>query len=315
MKQALAVLLCAIGITALGGVEMELDEALALIPEHHVMISYDDEGREQLEAAIEAFRSALEVPPELDELDEQEVNRFPVDRELRHVVNKLSQSYYTLADAFLEDESGEAEETYLKGKHWGLRSLRLNPDFATLEPDYPEAVQSETDVPALYWAMANWLRAAEFDVMGAVTGRVPPKAEALALRILELDPTYVNYGVYRTLGAFWSGLPSSRFERAAVIAMGLGRYVQDLSRALEYLCHVVDEPELCPHGPVDPQVDEYFENRVFFAEFYLMEEEKWDEAERILQSVLDEPIGDKYPLYNALSQERAAELLETIEGR
>jgi len=315
VKQAAAIVLCIIGATVLGAAGMELDDALALIPEHDVMINYDEDGRQQLEDAIEAFRAALAIPPELDETNERAVTEFPVDPELKDVVNKLSQCYYTLADAFLPDGSRQAEQTYLKGKYWGLRSLRMNEQFAELEPDYAKAVQTETDVPAMYWAMANWLRAAEFNVMGAVTGRVPPKTEALALRILDLEPSYVNYGVYRTLGAFWTELPSSAVERALVAMLGLGRYVQDLSRSLEYLCHVVDEPDLCPHGPIDPVVDAYLENRLFFAQYYLMEEELWDEAERVLTSILEEPVGDEYPLYNALSQERAEMLLSEIQDR
>ncbi len=311
----MAIVLCVIGATVLQASAMDLEEALGLVPEHDVMISYDEVGLEQLEDAIDAFRDALGIPPQLNELNERAVTEFAVAPELRDVVNSLSQCYYTLADAFLPDGSRQAEETYLKGKHWGLRSLRMNEQFAELEPDYPKAVQTETDVPAMYWAMANWLRAAEFDVMGAVTGRVPPKAEALALRILELEPSYVNYGVYRTLGAFWSGLPSSPTERALVTMLGLGRYVQDLSRTLEYLCHVVDEPQLCPHGPIDPVVDEYFENRLFFAQYYLMEKGLWDEAERVLTSILEDPVGDSYPLYNALTQERADKLLSEIRDR
>ncbi len=293
-------LLCAVGAVALAGAELELDEALALIPEHDVMISYDTEGRAQLEATIGVFRSALGVTAALDELDERAVNRFPVDPELRHVVNKLSQSYYTLADAFLEQGSEAARQAYLKGKHWGLKSLRMNPEFAALEGrNFATAVNTISDVSALYWANANWLRAAEFSPMVAFVAGVTWRTETLMLRIREVDPSYVSYGVYRSLGAYWSGLPVGR----------------DLNRALEYLCHVVDEPELCAHGPIDPDVDEYFENRLFFAEFYLMEAEKWEDARRVLQSILDEPIGDKYPLYNALVHERAAQLLEEIEQR
>jgi len=40
----------------------------------------------------------------------------------------------------------------------------------------------------------------------------------------------------------------------------------------------------------------------------------WEDAKRILDQVLSEPIGDKYPLYNAISQEKATEFLEEVEG-
>lgn len=317
MKKLLAAVICGLVLTAPCVAAMELEDALALIPEDDVMISYDGSGRAQLEAAIEAFRQALGVTVALNELDERAVTEFSVAPELQHVVVKLSQCYYTYADVFQEPGSDAARNVYLKGKHWGLKSLRMYPDFARAERDrsFEEAVTTVDDVPALYWANANWLRAAEFDVLRAVTGRVPPKSEAIALRILELEPSYVSYGAYRSLGAFWSGLPSSTLERWAVAAAGMGRYVQDLDRALEYFCHVVDEPDLCPHGPIDPSVHDYLENRLFFAEYYLMEAGRWDDAARVLQSILDAPVGERYPLYNTLSQERAAKLLAQVNRR
>ncbi len=285
----------------------DLDAALALIPSEDVMIKYSAEGRAQLEAAIEAFRVALGIPDDLDEKSEEAVNAFPVDLAQKDLVNKLSQCYYTSADAFLAGEPDE-EATYLMGKHWGLKSLRMNPEFARLEQEesFVVAVQAETDVRALYWANANWLRAAEFDKMAAIFAGVPPKTEAMSLRVLELEPTYIVYGPYRSLGGFWGGLPRLPF----------GKYRKNFERALSYLCYIVDEPEYCADCgscSFDPICNEYFENRVFFVEFYLMEQELWEDAARILQSVLDEPIGDKHPLYNAISQEKAQKFLEEAE--
>ncbi len=296
----LMVILCALPMGMLG---MSVDDALALLPDDHVAVTYDEEGRALLEAAIDAFRDALGVTPALDELNERAVTQFPVEPELKGIVNKLSQCYYTLADVFLNEGSRAARDTYLRGKHWGLKSLRMDPEFVARERDFAAAAATVDDVPALYWASANWLRAAEFDPLGAALGGVPAKAEALLLRILERDPSYVSYGVYRSLGALWSGLPS----------LPLVRYSQNLPRAGEYLCHVVDEPDLCPHGPADPAVEEYLENRYMFVDFYLVKVDKLDDARRILTDILEAPIKDTYTLYNTLVQERAAALLEEIE--
>ncbi len=80
----------------------------------------------------------------------------------------------------------------------------------------------------------------------------------------------------------------------------------------------MNEPALCTTCtqcttcPVDPSVTEYFENRFFFAEFYLMEKKLWADAKRVLESILADPIGDKYPLYNAVDQEKARTLLATV---
>ncbi len=46
-----------------------------------------------------------------------------------------------------------------------------------------------------------------------------------------------------------------------------------------------------------------------------MEKGLWDEAERVLTSILEDPVGDSYPLYNALTQERADKLLSEIRDR
>jgi len=284
----------------------DLEAALALIPSEDVMIEYSDEGRAQLEAAIVAFRVALDIPNDLDEKSEDAVNAFPVDLVQKDLVNKLSQCYYTLADAFLAGEPDE-EASYLMGKHWGLKSLRMNPEFARLEQEdsFVVAVQAETDVRALYWANANWLRAAEFDKMAAIFAGVPPKTEAMSLRVLELEPTYIAYGPYRALAGFWGGMPRLPF----------GTYRKNFEKALSYFCYIVDEPEYCADCDgctFDPICNEYFENRLFFVEFYLMERELWEDAARIAQSVLDEPVGDKHPLYNAISQGKAKQFLEKV---
>ncbi len=305
---AFTLMTVALVFPALG--QMSLEGALGIFREDDVMIPYSEEGKAKLEAAIEVFRTALGIPADLNEKSEDAVGAFAVDPTKKDLVNKLSQCYYTLADAFMGGEENE-EATYLKGKHWGLKSLRMNPTFAELEKtkSFVEAVQAETDVPALYWANSNWLRAAEFDKMGAIFAGVPPKTEAMAKRLLELDPSYVCYGPYRSLGAFWGGLPSLPF----------GTYRQRLDDALTYFCCVVSEPGLCttctqcPKCPIDPAVNEYFENRLFLVEFYLMEKSLWQDAARVLETVLAEPIGEKYPLYNAISQEKARAFLEKVK--
>jgi len=303
-------LLLLVPFTAVGQDEVaDLEAALALIPGTDVMIEYSDEGRAQLEAAITAFRTALGIPEDLDESNEDRVDELAIDLELKDLVNKLSQCYYTLADAFLGGEDDEIE-TFLKGKHWGLKSLRMNPDFVALEKEkeFIEAVKAENDIAALYWANANWLRVAEADKLTAIRAGAPGKTVNMAKRTLELDPTYICFGPYRTLGAFYSGLPTDLFSRA----IGWG---QDLPKALSYFCYIVDEPAYCADCDgctFDPVCNEYFESRTFFVEFYLMEKELWEDAARVLTSVLDEPIGDKYPLYNAISQEKAQAFLEEV---
>ncbi|MCX6091776.1 MAG: TRAP transporter TatT component family protein, partial [Candidatus Bipolaricaulota bacterium] len=193
------------------------------------------------------------------------------------------------------------ESTYLRGKHWGLKSLRMNPAFVELEKtSFVDAVKAETDVAALYWATANWLRVAQKNALAAVFAGVPAKTQAMSERTLELDPGYVAGGSYRSLGAYWSQLPLTGSP----------------DKGLPYLCHVVTEPSCSACGDCQPALaaaNEYFENRTFIAEFYYMPKKMWADAARVLESVLAEPIGDKYPLMNAYAQFNAQTLLAEVQ--
>jgi len=314
MKRSLCLAL--IGLVFLAGAtfaQETLDDALALFAEQgDVRVAYSAEGQEQLERIIEILLDALGVPEYLDELSESEVGAFSVAMEDKDLVNKLSQAYYTYADAFLRDLPNQ-RETFLKGKLWGLKSLRMNPAFVSFEEqeNFITAVEVETDVAALFWANANWLRWAEPDIIAAVRGGIAPKSLAMNERLIELDPSYSTYAPYRTLGAFWQGLPAG-----ALLALFTGGLEQDYDQALDAFCHIIDEPTFCDGDlcyEVDPICHEYFENRIVFAQYYLMSLEYWDDAARVLQSVLDEPIGETFPLYNGLNQAIAAELLAEVQ--
>jgi hypothetical protein len=293
--------LCAIGAS---GFAMTLGEALALFQNDNIAVTYTDEGREQLLDVIATLRAALGVTDALNEENEDIVMEFAVDASLKDVVTKLSQAYYTLANVFYTSETNEA--TYLRGKHWGLKSLRMNPGFAAIEgpwnssPNTVEAAKAETDVAALYWATANWLRVSQKNVIQAVFAGVPAKTQAMSERTLELDPGYVAGGSYRSLGAYWSQLPVTGSP----------------DKGLPFLCHVVTEPACSACSDCQPALaaaDEYFENRTFIAEFYYMPKKMWADAARVLESVIAEPIGTKYPLMNAYAQDNARKLLVEVQ--
>jgi hypothetical protein len=294
---------------------MDLQTALDHYQNDAIMIDFSDAGRAVLEEIIEVFRTELGVTDALDELIEDAVMAFAVAAEDQTIVDHLSQAYYTLANAFLPGVEPDEEQTYLKGKHWGLKSLRMSTTFCAIEngnvaQGEPEgfiaAVEQSDNLQGLYWGAANWLRAGEFDVMGAVVGGIPAKTDAMSKRCIELDDSYVSYGSYRALGAFWVGLPR----------MPLGEYRKNFNRSLGYFCRVIDEPALCAecddcpdYGPVPPEAEEYYENRMLFAKYYLVEKGYWEDIKRICEEVLALPIGDTFPLYNAISHQTATELL------
>ena len=306
MKKVLA-LSVFLFVFALPVVSMTLDEAIQLFPESSdIMVEYNAGGRARLEGAIQALEDALGVTPSFDDTDEQAYTNLLIAPEQKDLVNKLSQCYYTLGDVFLRDEAS-APRAFDRGRLWGLKSLRMNPEFATEEKrhGFIAAVDQETDIAALYWTYANWARKDEFDKLWAIARNDPPKLLALAERTLAVDESYLAYGPYRSLAAFWGGLPP----------LPLTKFGQDLPRTLSYICPVIEEPGYCgdcSDCPIDPNCNAYFENRFIFAQYYLMEKGLWDEAARVLQSIIDDPIGDKYPLYNALDQQLARKLLDQV---
>jgi len=307
-----------IGCALVGGAQdaMDLDTALGYFQNEAVMIEYSEAGRAVLEEIIEVFHAELGVTDALNELNEDDVMAFTVAMEDQLVVNRLSQAYYTLANAFLGGQAPDEEQTYLKGKHWGLKSLRMDATFLAIETGdvaegepkgFVAAVEQSTNLDGLYWGAANWLRVGEFNPLEAIFAAIPEKTEAMSLRCLELDDTHVSYGSYRALGAFWGGLPR----------LPGGTYRKNFNRSLGYFCKIVDEPTLCAEcndcpdfGPFDPAAAEYFENRMLFAKYYLKEKGYWEDIKRICEEVLAEPIGELYPLYNAISHETAQALLD-----
>ena len=313
MRQLL--LFTAVLMVALGGsaMAMTLDEAIGLFSGSDIVIPYSDEGQAQLEAAIAAFRDTLGVTDALDEANHDALMAFVVDESLMDIIPMLEQCYYTLADAFLGEDEAAVKPYYLRGKHWGLKVLRMDPEFAATEAaeGFVAAVNGSDNLEGLYWTSSNWLRAGQFDVLAAVFAGMPEKTEAITLRCMELDETYTHYGAYRALGAFWSGLPK----------LPAGKFRKNWNASLSHLCKIVDEPTLCgdcddctDFGDVDPSVHEYLENRMFFVEFYLMERGLWADAKRVVDSVVADGIGNKYLLYNAISLEKAAIFLEEIES-
>ena len=314
MKARLVLTAVCLGCLFAGGAVLgqeTLEEALALFSENaDVHVTFDDVGKGQVERVIAVLREALAVPDFLDEESESEVGALPVAMEDKDLVVKLSQAYYTYADAFLRNHPDQ-RSAFLKGKQWGFKALRMNPAFVAFEQQdgFVAAVEAETDAAAIFWANANWLRWAEPDILSAIKAGIAKKSLAMSTRALELDEAYSQYGSYRALGGFWQGMPSN-----PILAVFTGGLMQDYDEVLASFCAITDEPDFCGGigEMIDPICEAYFENRVLFAQYYLIPLEYWEDAARVLQSVLDEPIGDLFPLYNGLNQLIAQELLDQV---
>ena len=294
-------------VVAVAASAMTLDDALALFAGGaDPLISYSDEGKAQLEGAIAAFEAAIGVPSDFDHNSESAYMSLPIPEGKKDLVNKLAQCYYVLGDVFTPDRS-EVKGVFVRGKLWGLKSLRTDPAFVTTEKEkgFVEAVNQETDVAALYWTCADWGRVDQYDKMAAIEHNDPPKLLALIERVLEVDDSYMVYGAYRVLAGFWGGFPKIPFIK----------YRQDLPRVLSYICHVVNAPDYCGDAICDPAAhcDEYLENRRTFVSYYLLPEREWQEAANVLNEIISAEVGDKYPLYNAFAQQEAQKLLVEVQ--
>lgn len=303
----MGILASALFVVGVSADVVTVEDALALIPDGtDVAIARDDAGRAALEAAIDVLEGALGVTAVFDHTNEDAYMRLEVSLDHKTWVNKLSQAYYTLGDVFLEEQDA-LKDAFTRGQFWGLKSLRMAPAFVTeeLRGGFISAVEQEADAVALFWTYGNWARKDDMDPIGAVVRNDPPKLEALINRVFELDDSLFDYAPYRALAGFWGGLPP----------LPLIAYGQNLPRALSYICPVLNEPQYCAdctECPVNPDADAYFENRLIFAEYYLMEKGLWADAERVLQSILDDEVGEVYVLYNQNSQARAEVLLERV---
>ena len=294
--------------TALVASAMTLSAALGLFAGGvDPMIPYSNTGKAQLEGAIAAFQTALKVPKDFNYTSESAYMALPIPLAQRDLVTKLSQCYFVLGDVFATTKAN-AMAAFVRGKLWGLKGLWMDPKFAATEKDHGfiAAVNQETDVAALYWTCANWGQVDQYDKLAAIEHDDPPKLLALIERVRVVDDTYMVYGAYRVLAGFWSGFPKLPFIK----------YHQDLPRVLSYICHVVDVHEYCS-GCTDckpaPQCQAYLENRRVFVEYYLIPKGLWTDAARVLDAIIAAPIGDKYPLYNAVAKYRAQELLVKVK--
>lgn len=283
MRRVPVISLAIVAVVALSALASDLasllEEGLSIFLNDQVVV----ESRSELEGAIDVLLAAHAIDPANAD-----------------VLNGLSQAYYTLADVY-DNEDASKKAHYVEGQRFGEESLRLADGFAEAEAaeGFIAALERVDDVAALQWTYSNWSRKDEFDILGAVFRNDPPKLRALVERALQVDPLYVAGAPYRSLAALNSSLPKM-----------LG---QDLEAARQLLCHVVDFPAICSdcaECPIDPICHEFFGNRVFYAKYYLIKMEMWEQARAVLESVLAEDAGEIYPFHNALNQQRAREMLD-----
>jgi len=195
----------------------------------------------------------------------------------------------------LEREADEERAWLEKGKGYGLRSLRLNPDFAEWEErDFAKAISFVTDVGALLWTADNWGGIFQFDPFAGLTG--VGKLIVMHRRCLELDETFWGASCHNALGAILVTTPG-------FLGGNLEEGRQHLERAIE----------LAP---------DYLTNHVVYAEYWGFTYDAFGNKngvrdreliEREVQFVLDAPIGEEWPFWNRIAKRDAERLLKELE--
>lgn len=205
-------------------------------------------------------------------------------------LNMLARCHYTLADMFLPEK--EKAAVHIKGQEYGERALRTDPEFVRIEKEkgFVEAVKVSSDIAALFWTYTNWARKVDLGgavgLLGAVLRGDDKKLMALMERCLDLDRGYVAGGPLRAMAGYWAKHPLSK----------------DPVKVRSFLEEAI------------AAYPDYLENRLFYAEYYLIPAEMWGEAKAHLQNIIDAPLGED-ALENGYVKVLALNLLGLVESK
>ncbi len=262
------------------------------------------QGPSSSPSAEEVFARAEELFPEryrpevLDELIAlyegllPRLETLPVEQQAQ-VLNRLAQLHYEKS-VLREGDTDEDRQLLEKGKEYGLRSLRLNPDFAEWEArDFAKAVSFVTDVGALLWTADNWGGIFQFDPLAGLTG--VGKLIVMHRRCLELEEAFWGASCHNALGA--------------ILVTSPGFLGGDPEEGKEHLERAI---ELAP---------DYLTNHVVYAEYWGFTYDAFGNKngvrdreliERTVELVREAPIGE-WPFWNRIAKRDAERLLEELE--
>ncbi|MEA3238318.1 MAG: TRAP transporter TatT component family protein [Candidatus Bipolaricaulota bacterium] len=202
-----------------------------------------------------------------------------------YVLNRLAQGYFELGMAYLTDRD-EQEEAYNKGKDYALASLRLDPVFVEAEKgSFRAALGSASDVKAVFWYANNLGRYINFHLLTAISGGMKDVQASFECAI-ELDPTYLGGGPWRSLGSFLARVPTF-----------MGGNQDDAHLAFANA------------ATIDPT---FIENYVDDADYIARLAKDWDrfcdQISIALAAGANQETMAAWPLYNTLALQRAQDL-------
>lgn len=237
----------------------------------------------QLRKALNIYRQVLEIDPEHT-----------------HALNRLSLGYYMLAEAYLDYE--DKKEAYQEGFNYGVRSLRTNPEFRSLHNEkgfsaLKNLPDSVNNAHGLVWAAANLGMLAEWNgVMESLSNL--PALVSLNRRVLEIPDAegYLKSTAHSALGS----VSGEVLTRMPLTFWQVLKYDFSWERTKDHFEKAI---ELAP---------ESLGNYLSYAYYYAMKKDKDDLAKELLQSVINVPLGDTFPLMNRIANEKARPLIKRL---
>jgi len=220
-----------------------------------------------------------------------------IDPGNRHALNRLSLGHFTLAEAYLAG-SEKRKSAYRTGYEYGLKSLKVNEDFAELyekvgEKALKKLPETVDDVEAVFWTGANLGRLGETKGVLDSLGDLPALI-TLNRRVLQINETYLGGAAHRTLGSI-AGELLSRLPLTFLQVRNNGFSWEKVRN------HFEQAIELAPNC---------LENYFSYAKYYALKKGKRDMARELLDRTLSDPLGKEYPLINAIAKDKARELKE-----
>lgn len=216
---------------------------------------------------------------------------YPDRRDLRELT---AQSYFSFSMAFVEDtEPDRASLIYQEGWRMGREYLESVDWFAEAEKQRPipndETLSKieTSDVPLLFWTLANWMRWVSLNLDDPAAVAMIPRIELYLNRVIELEGTYYQGLPYAMLASIQGFRPQM-----------LGGKPEESKRNFQEAFRISGNRMLLFH--------------VLYAQFYcrqVLDENCFDST---LNEVLAAPDGlfPDFRLWNEVAKDKALYLLE-----
>ncbi len=180
-------------------------------------------------------------------------------------------AYFGYAFAFIEDTDVErAKKLYMTAMEYGFRAVFKNRYKEIINSPLNEFAEhskklGKKDVTPLFWATISWLSYIRLNLSETKVFLDIPKAEILALKLIELDENFYFGSPHAVIGTYYASQPEltggnpvkakKHFEKSIGISEGkylmhhlfFAKYyafrIQDKDLYIKLLNHILDAPE------------------------------------------------------------------------